>query len=62
LEGEPTGVTIQPITSANAYSTGPTSTKSTPAASSTEKTPQDTVQLSAQAQASIDKDHDGDSH
>jgi len=55
-------MTIQPVSSAAVYSAGPSTAKGTPAAQSTEQTPQDTVKLSAQAQANLDKDHDGDSH
>jgi hypothetical protein len=63
LEGASTGMTIQPTSSAAVYSGAPpTSTKSAPATPSTQQPAQDTVQLSAQAKASLDKDHDGDSH
>jgi hypothetical protein len=55
-------MSIQPIASSDAYYAASNSTTSAPAAKSTQHTPQDTVQLSPQAQASLDKDHDGDSH
>jgi len=55
-------MTIQPITSVDIYAAGPSPTKSKPAAQSTQQMPQDTIQLSAQAKAMLDQDHDGDSH
>jgi hypothetical protein len=55
-------MTIQPITSAAVNSIALTPTKSAPATQSTQQPAQDTVKLSAQAQAALDKDHDGDSH
>ena len=54
-------MTIQPSSTAGAIQARP-STKSAPATQSTQQPPQDSVQLSAQAKASRDKDHDGDSH
>ena len=54
-------MTIQPISTTDMYSTASGSIQNKPAPSSS-GTPQDTVHLSPQAQASIDKDHDGDSH
>ena len=44
---------IQPISTVDPISAGPSSTKSTPAPKSTQQTPQDTVHLSAQAQATL---------
>ena len=54
-------MTIQPTSSYNPYS-APQHTAQKPAAQSAPQQPQDTVQLSAQAQKSGDVDHDGDSH
>ena len=54
-------MTIQPITSASSISSTPASARITPAQKLTEhQTPQDIVQLSKQAQAALDLDHDGD--
>jgi hypothetical protein len=54
-------MTIQPITAADVHAAGPSSTKRAPAQQSTPQMPQDTVQLSPQAKAVLDADHDGDS-
>lgn len=58
-------MTVQPTSSANVQSAAPAATKAPPAThhkQQTEQTQQkqDSVQLSAQAKAALDKDHDGD--
>jgi hypothetical protein len=55
-------MTIQPTTSSTPYAVGPSAAHK-PAANNTspEQAP-DSVQLSAKARASLDADHDGDSH
>jgi len=55
-------MTIQPTTASNPYANVPSSTPKAPAAPSSQPQAPDTVHLSAQAKASLDVDHDGDSH
>lgn len=54
-------MTIQPTSSHNPYAAASTPTHRPAPQSSHEQAP-DTVHISAQAKASLDADHDGDSH
>jgi hypothetical protein len=54
-------VKIQSVTAASTYSVEPGSTRGKFSAVHTDQTVQDSVQLSPQAKASLDVDHDGDS-
>ena len=54
-------MTIQPTSSYNPHAGASNASPKHAAVSSQEQAP-DTVQLSSQAKASLDADHDGDSH
>jgi hypothetical protein len=55
-------MTISSVSSTGAYGGDLASTQPKQPVQSSQSTPQDSVELSAKAKASLDVDHDGDSH
>jgi len=65
FEGKPTAMTIQPVSSANVHAAGQCPAKTTPQAKSAPQPAQtqpDSVQLSAQAKASLGEGQEGHHH